>query len=430
MGVVHKGYDRIRNRMVAIKFMTQGVGGREMAGTDMDQRIYEASAVGRIRSPHVVEFLDFEISEEGIPCLVTALLQGENLEKRLQESPGHRLPWRDAVRIAREAAEGLAAAHREGVLHGDLKPSNLFLERVAKGKDAVRILDFGLALFRSGVATDRSGQAANILGTFAYMAPELGYNRPLSERSDLYSLGIILYEMIVGQVPWRGPPLVILARKATEPLPPLPVDCDVPETLWRLVEDLLRSDPSLRPGSPEEVVARLRSIEEGEGVHGPATGREEPARGQVAKEGKEGRGTPPVRTRFLVPAGVMIAAISLGAWGLLHASSIPLAKVKESCVPDRPVRIRGTVRKSMGLPVGNFSLFQVADRTGSLWVVSMSEAPAEGMDIRMRGHGVPTDRLVTICEGGGWTGEACESLLGLARKWTGPCLLVEDLREP
>lgn len=432
MGVVHRGYDRIRNRMVAIKFMTEGTGSAESSRTDLRQRVLEASALGRIRSPHVVEFLDFEVSEDGIPCLVTALLRGEDLGRRLARSPGHRIPWREAVRIARETAEGLAAAHREGVLHGDLKPSNLFLEQGTTGPGEVRILDFGLATFRSGERTLDVEQGATIVGTFAYMAPELGYNQPLTERSDLYSLGILLYEMIVGRVPWSGPPLVILARKATEPLPPPPDGCTVPRPLWRLIEDLLRSDPAGRPGSAEEVASRLRSIEEGgDVVPEPETVPEDPGRVPGTAERRPANGSRPSLRRFLLPAGlVAAAAISLGTWGILSSSREPLAKVKESCAPNRPVRVRGTVRRTMSLPLGRFSLFQVADRSGSLWVFSMSGAPEEGGEVRLRGHTVPMDRMPSICEGNGWAEETCASALGLARMWTGPCLLVEDLREP
>lgn len=432
MGVVHRGYDRIRNRMVAIKFMTEGIGGAESSRTDLGQRVLEASALGRIRSPHVVEFLDFEISEDGIPCLVTALLRGEDLGRRLARFPGRRIPWREAVRIARETAEGLAAAHREGVLHGDLKPSNLFLEQGTTGPDEVRILDFGLATLCSGEGTVAFGQGAAIVGTFAYMAPELGYNQPLSERSDLYSLGILLYEMIVGRVPWSGPPMVILARKATEPLPPLPDDCTIPRLLARLIQDLLRTDSAGRPASAEEVAARLRSIEEGcDVLPEPETVREDPGPVPESQERKPApRGRSSLR-RFLLPAGlVAAAAIALGIWGVLSSTRETLAQVKASCAHNRPVRVRGTVRKAIRLPLGRFSLFQVADRSGSLWVFSMSGAPEEGVEVRLRGHSVPMDRQASLCEENGWVGEACASVLALVRMWTGPCLLVEDLREP
>jgi len=427
MGLVHKGYDRIRNRMVAIKWMTQGAGSDGGSRTPLQQRIVEASAVGRIRSPHVVEFLDFEISEDGIPCLVTALLKGEDLARRLERSPGHRLPWRDAVRIAREAAEGLAAAHREGVLHGDLKPSNLFLEAAPDG-DQVRILDFGLALFRSGDQTADWAQAATIAGTFAYMAPELGYNRPPAERSDLYSLGIVLYEMLSGRVPWSGPPLAILARKATEEVPAIPPDCEVPEPLWRLIRELLQSDPSRRPGSAEEVAARLRSI--GEGGMGDPVPSSDPSPALPAATGTVPRPRRPlVQWRFLLPAVLLLAVLGWGTSRLLASSAVSLREVRETCEKDRPVRVRASVRKAMGLPLGRFSLFQVADHTGDLWVFSMGKAPPEGSEVRVRGHAVPMDRLPSICEGNGWAEEACSSVLALARVWTGPCLLVEDLRE-
>lgn len=429
MGAVHKGYDRIRNRMVAIKFMNQAVRDGGSADREPTRQLLEAAALGRIRGPHIVEFLDFEIGEDGVPCLVTALLRGEDLARRLERSPDHRLPWREAVRIARQTAEALVAAHREGVLHGDLKPSNLFLEQGPDHDPQVRVLDFGLAHFRSPGGTTGTGKPAVISGTFAYMAPELGYNQPMSERSDLYSLGIILYEMIVGRVPWSGPPLAILARKATEPLPPLPADCEAPGALWRLIEELLRSDPTMRPGSAEEVVDRLRSIEEM-----PATDRPRwhPRNAPVSGAGdrRPGRWSLVGWRRALLIVVLLGVAVGLGVWGVTHLSRVSLAQVKASCDLEQPVRVRGTVRKTYGLPVGRFSLFQIADQTGSLWVFSMSEAPPEGSEIRMRGHTVSANRLSQSCDTMGWAGEACSLVTELARTWTGPCLLVEDLRDP
>ena len=200
MGEVWRARDTRLNREVAIKVLPEKVA-RDPEALARFER--EAKAVAALSHPNVLGLFDLGRDGETVYA-VTELLVGETLRERLQEGP---LPQRKALEYALQVAQGLAAAHEKGVVHRDLKPENLFL--TSDGR--VKILDFGLAKMPEPAAENTRSPTAvavtepgAVMGTVGYMSPEQVRGKPLDKRSDIFSLGTILYEMLTGQKAFRG----------------------------------------------------------------------------------------------------------------------------------------------------------------------------------------------------------------------------------
>jgi len=254
MGDVFRAIDPRLRRPVALKTLRPGLARDPSA---RKRFLREARAAAALEHDHVIAI--HEVNEDrGTPYLVMPLLAGETLEGRLK-SLG-RLPAAEAQRIGREVAEGLAAAHGRGLIHRDIKPSNLWLEA---GRDRVKILDFGLARAdqAEGADDDRTDAGA-ILGTPAYMAPEQAIGGPVDERSDLFSLGCVLYMTATGVSPFRrSTTLATLdALRHEDPKPPGELVGDLPPAFTDLVMRLLAKDPARRPPTARAVAAALEAI--------------------------------------------------------------------------------------------------------------------------------------------------------------------------
>lgn len=253
MGVVYKARDLHLHRLVALKFLSPDV-------TATPQRVarfeLEARAISALNHPHIATIHAME-EFGGRRYLVLEYLPGGTLRERLRACRAHqqRFPLHDAVRIAIETAEGLAHAHRRGIVHRDIKPENVMF--TAEG--LLRITDFGLA--KSGTSDlTRSGAT---LGTAAYMAPEQALRNETSPCSDLFSLGIMLYEMIAGQRPFAGKS-EFGTMQAVVGDTPLPLDRfrpGVPEGLERILSRLLEKDPARRYQTGEQVAAELSALQ-------------------------------------------------------------------------------------------------------------------------------------------------------------------------
>jgi hypothetical protein len=253
MGVVFEAADTRLERRVALKVM------RVEAAADRDGRarfLREAKAAAALDHEHIVAVHDLG-EENGAPFLVLPLLKGESLEARLQRQ--RPLPLAEALRIGREMAEGLTAAHEVGLVHRDVKPDNVWL---AAPGGRVKLLDFGLARLAEGDATmTRSGA---VLGTPAYMAPEqIGDPRKVDGRADLFSLGAVLYELLAGRRAFQGQTrdAVLISVATTQPPAPHAVNPAVPPEVSALVLRLLEKAPPQRPASARQVARQLRVLE-------------------------------------------------------------------------------------------------------------------------------------------------------------------------
>jgi serine/threonine protein kinase len=256
MGVVFQAEDPHLRRPVALKVMRPHFA----ASAEFHRRfLREARLTAAIEHEHIVTV--YQVGEDrGVPFLAMQLLRGKTLEDRLERAGG-RLPLPEVLRIGREIAEGLAAAHSRGLVHRDIKPANVWLE---KPRGRVRIVDFGLA--RGSEPDAHWTQAGAVIGTPAFMAPEQASAAMADARSDLFSLGAVLYRAATGKAPFGDQDTMsILHALATKtPVPPHRIVPSLPRMFSGLVMRLLAKDPDDRPQSAREVVKAIEALERGE----------------------------------------------------------------------------------------------------------------------------------------------------------------------
>ena len=264
MGEVYLARDERLGRKVALKLVHPGAVG---SAESLEAFLFEARTTARFSHPHIVTV--YEVGEEGgRPYLALEYLQGQTLRQRL----GRRLPPRqEALRIARDIAEGLREAHGAGVLHLDLKPSNIIL--ASDGR--LRVLDFGLARLAGsadaaapepgdGQEPRDAGQAVRVRGSPAYMSPEQWQAREPSAAADIWALGVILFELLTGARPHQSADALQLCARvcSAAPSPALPADLEVGEAERELVASCLEKDPTARPDAAD-LVARLAALAAG-----------------------------------------------------------------------------------------------------------------------------------------------------------------------
>jgi WD40 repeat protein len=305
MGVVYLGEDVNLKRPVALKAMLPGMGATPTA---RQRFIREARATAAVKHPHVVTVY-FVGEDRGAPYLAMELLEGEPLDKRLDREK--RPPLREALRIGREIAEGLAAAHARGLVHRDIKPGNVWLE----GPGAlVKVLDFGLA--RASEEGTQLTQQGAIVGTPAYMAPEQANGEAVDARCDLFSLGVVLYRMCTGQLPFQGRDALstLMAVVAYNPPPPAEVEPTIPPALSGLVMRLLAKQPSGRPASAQAVAEELAALAADRTDLTPARSGGMAVRARAAPPAKGGRAGLLVGLLVLLLLAGAGALIALRPW--------------------------------------------------------------------------------------------------------------------
>jgi serine/threonine protein kinase len=260
MGVVFEAEDPQLERTVALKAMLPEVAKRPVA---RERFLREARATAKIEHDHIVTI--YQVGEDrGVPFLAMQLLKGMSLEDYLKKKYGGKagkpLPLDTVIKLGREIAKGLAAAHDKGLIHRDIKPANIWLDASAGGR--VKILDFGLARANEG---DTSGltKVGTIVGSPSYMAPEQARSDKVDARADLFSLGCVLYRLCTGRLPFRGEDAVATMVAAATEEPPAVRDLnpEVPPTLAELVRKCLAKKPEDRPASARAVIEAIQAIE-------------------------------------------------------------------------------------------------------------------------------------------------------------------------
>jgi serine/threonine-protein kinase len=256
MGWVFQATHLVMQQTVALKVMRRDVA-RDMTAVKRFSK--EARDCSRLLHHNTIKVYDFGVSDDGYPYIVMEYLAGRSLSQVLR-AEGALDPQR-VVRIARQVCASLDEAHDAGLVHRDLKPANVILIRVHNDPDYVKVLDFGIAKTIMGESSETLTQSGMVIGTPKYLSPEQAKAEPIDRRSDLYALGIILYEMLTGAVPFDGPSAGALLVKHIHEVPPeVPAEVagrPIPAGLRALVADLLAKDPEQRPATAADVAVRL-----------------------------------------------------------------------------------------------------------------------------------------------------------------------------
>ncbi len=260
MGVVYKATHIHIDTEYAVKVLHPELVANQSA---IERFRIEARAAGRIRHPNAIQVTDFGITPERFVYLVMEMVDGDSLRKLLEEANGFNL--RRVSHILNQTCAAVQAAHERGIIHRDLKPDNIIVTQL-NGIESVKVLDFGIAKLRdtSPLTTPLSApltQAGTLIGTPEYMSPEQCRGQQLDPRSDVYSLGIILYEMLCGQLPFSGgSTLEIVIQQLNNPPRPLRVIVpSIPEPVERVVSRALEKEPGGRQSSPLELSAEFNA---------------------------------------------------------------------------------------------------------------------------------------------------------------------------
>jgi eukaryotic-like serine/threonine-protein kinase len=368
MGTVYRARHEAMGRDVAVKILRAD----RIAFTNAKARfVREARAMSMLASPHTVTVFDFgelpvdpkdeelEITGSSL-YLAMELLSGESLAQRLDRVT--RLPFEEASLIARHALLSLVEAHEKGVIHRDLKPDNLFLARSpgAERGEICKVLDFGIAKVMSDTVRGVDAletQEGMVFGTPRYMSPEQAQGRALDARSDLYALGVLLYQMLTGRPPFVDDDAVVVMAHHIRTLPAAPLkvapDAGIPRSLSDLVLRTLSKDPSRRPATARELIAELdRALEDarasekrdaeprkrGEEVAAPGVWGQSPASWASPHREPERKSAPPPLPRRRIsappPLPAEIAALD-----------------RKSAPPPLPAEVAAPERKSAPPPL-------------------------------------------------------------------------------
>jgi serine/threonine protein kinase len=248
MGIVYKARDLRLGRSVALKFLPRSLGTDDVARARLER---EARTVSALDHPHLAVVHEIGETEDGQRFIAMAWYEGRTLRAMIDDGP---VPLADAMRIAVQTAAAAAAAHRAGVVHRDIKPSNV----IVTADGSVRLLDFGIAKI-PGADLTREGTT---VGTVAYMSPEQTRGDVVDQRTDVWSLGVLLYEMLAGRRPFRGATeqAVIYSIRNDEPEPIQELRPEVGGRLSELIASCLAKAPSERCPSAEALYQRLREV--------------------------------------------------------------------------------------------------------------------------------------------------------------------------
>jgi serine/threonine protein kinase len=267
MGVVYKAEDTRLKRFVALKFLPETL---SRDGHALERLQREAQAASALNHTHICTIYDID-EDAGLHFIAMELVEGESLKQRMV---GRRLDVDEILTVALEVADGLEAAHARGIIHRDIKPANIIVTERGQAK----ILDFGLAKLVPAALAARPGNGVSELateavgepltdpgtavGTVAYMSPEQALGKPLDARTDLFSLGAVLYEMATGRPPFQGETVVAIFDKLLHEAPPSPMRLNpsLPEALGRIIDKALEKDREVRYQSARDLQVDLKRL--------------------------------------------------------------------------------------------------------------------------------------------------------------------------
>lgn len=251
MGVVYRAEDRRIGRQVAIKTLTEGFTGQP----EMLERFYREAQAGILQHPNIVIVYDLG-DEDGMPFIVMEFVDGEPLDKVI--ASGRQLHLVDKLSIIEQVCAALGYAHQRGVIHRDIKPANVIVQPDGHAK----IVDFGIARVQSSKESGLT-RTGNVIGTVHYIAPERLKGQPFDGRSDIFAVGVMLYLLLAGQLPFTGEDMTVLQKLVNEPAPPLNTYLtNYPPALDGILDRALAKDPAQRYATAEEFAADLHALGE------------------------------------------------------------------------------------------------------------------------------------------------------------------------
>jgi eukaryotic-like serine/threonine-protein kinase len=317
MGVVYKARDTKLGRFVALKFLAAH---RALDPERRQRFAQEAQALSALNNPHIVTIHDVD-EADGQVFITMEHVEGQTLSERI----GRRgLPLRDSLQLGSQIADALAQAHARGIVHRDLKPSNV----VVTPQGVVKVLDFGLAKLVQG---EPSGDATTdlkpstdegfVVGTAAYMSPEQAQGRPVDARSDIFSFGSVLYEMVTGRRAFSADSKVgaLAAILKEEPRPASEIVATVPRELERLIQHCMRKDPARRFQHIDDVRTLLDQL------------REDSDSGRLGAAAAPARTTPSVKALAGIGIAALAATVAVAVW--LTRRPAPVVEPKLESVP-------------------------------------------------------------------------------------------------
>jgi serine/threonine-protein kinase len=251
MGVVYRAVDKRIGRKVAIKTLTEALS----SSPEMLQRFYqEAEKTGKLSHPNIVTVYDVG-DQDGLPYIVMEYVDGEPLDKLLRTN--HPLSLITKLKIIEDVCSALAYAHRNNVIHRDVKPANV----IVQAGGVPKLLDFGIARLEQREQDVGLTRTGSVIGTVPYMAPERLRNEPFDRRSDIFSTGVMLYQLLTRQLPFAGEEATLIHKLLSEPHPPLATYLqDYPPTLDRIVDQSLAKDPEERYFTAEEMAGEISAV--------------------------------------------------------------------------------------------------------------------------------------------------------------------------
>ena len=305
MGVVYKAEDLRLRRTVALKFLPLDL----TQDPDAKERLrLEAQTASALDHPNICVIHEIDETPDGHVFLAMSFYEGETLKQRIARGA---LPVPEALRIAADVLRGVSAAHEAGVVHRDIKPANIMITR----RGEVKLLDFGVAKLSGRTALTRTGTT---FGTVAYMAPEHVKGQFVDQQTDVWALGVVLYEMLAGRLPFDGEhEVAIIDAIANKPPTPLPdVRPEVPEALHRIVIRSLQKPRESRYATARQMLQDLDALQS-------------PTQGTAAAPASTAAIARPRRPVVWIAAGLLaVAVVGLGAWWAVHASRVRAARVE------------------------------------------------------------------------------------------------------
>jgi serine/threonine-protein kinase len=348
MADVYAAWDSGARNEVALKLVRPELARDETIVTRFRR---EAAAISKLEHPHIIRMCGAGRSPEGVVYIVLERLVGRTLEDYIQhEAP---LEPRKAAALLAPLCMALQALHDLGIMHRDLKPANIFLALDSDGNEALKLLDFGIARRLRSDPIDDKLSGGKVLGSVCYAAPEIALKTTLDQRTDLYSVGVLLYELLTGHLPYDAPtPLDVLRRQVQEDVPPLP-DW-IPEPFRALVFELLAKSPEFRPPDAAEVSQRLRDL--ALGLHAPSA---DPQSGGLSLDRTAAMygaldDTEEPALEAALPTDVQAELAQRAA---ARAGMLPLAEVVRAPIAAEP--IRGPHRPVAAARVRNVSRWQL-----------------------------------------------------------------------